>query len=136
MTPSNHFRIGLVAEASELVERFHYSGRVPANLQCVGTWHADGGLFGDQGQVIAACFFSIPPTRWSEDVWELSRLVRRDDAAVSLTGLIAATVRFLARRKAMDLLVSLADATHGHHGASTKRLHGLMRGSVNGDRTA
>lgn len=110
-----HFRVGLVAEASDLVERYHYSGRVPANLQCVGTWHRDGGLFGDQGEAIAACFFSIPPTRWSEDVLELSRLVRVPDAVVSLTGLIAATVRFLARDSA-DLLVSFADATQGHHG--------------------
>jgi hypothetical protein len=105
-----------VSEASELVERFHYSGRAPANVQCVGTWHADGGLFGDQGAAIAACFFSIPPTRWSEDVWELSRLVRRPDAAVSLTGLIAATVRFLVRGDCPGLLVSFADATQGHHG--------------------
>lgn len=112
---SLHFRVGLVSEASELVERFHYSRRVPTNLQCVGTWHTDGGLFGDQGEAIAACMFSIPATRWSESLLELCRLVRRPDVAVSLSGLIAATVRFLARDGA-DLLVSFADATHGHHG--------------------
>lgn len=111
-----HFRIGLLGEASDLVERFHYSGRVPSNIQCVGTWHADGGLFGDQGVAIAACFFSIPPTRWSEDVLELSRLVRRPDVIVALTGLISATVRHLSRQSAIDLLVSFADATHKHHG--------------------
>jgi hypothetical protein len=33
-----------------------------------------------------------------------------------LTGLIAATVRFIAQRKLTDLLVSFADATQGHHG--------------------
>jgi len=111
----NHFHVGRVMEATMLVERHHYSHRVPANLQCVGTWHADGGLFGDAGEAIAACFFSIPPTRWSEDVLELSRLVRRPDAAVSLTGLISLTVKWLARDGA-DLLVSFADATQGHHG--------------------
>jgi hypothetical protein len=116
MPTNKHFRVGLVGEAADLVEAFHYSGRVPANLQCVGTWHADGGLFGDQGPAIAACLFSIPPTRWSENVLELSRLVRHPDAIVPLTGLIAATVRFLAGQKTADLLVSFADATHGHHG--------------------
>jgi hypothetical protein len=111
-----HFRVGLIGEASDLVEQFHYSGRVPSNIQCVGTWHADGGLFGDQGAAVAACFFSIPPTRWSEDVLELSRLVRHPDAAVALTGLIGATVRHLSRQRLTDLLVSFADATHKHHG--------------------
>jgi hypothetical protein len=111
-----HFHVGRTADASTLVERHHYSGRVPANLQCVGTWHTDGGLFGDAGEAVAACFFSIPPTRWSEDVLELSRLVRSPDAKVALTGLIAATVRFLNQKNEADLLVSFADATQGHHG--------------------
>lgn len=111
-----HFQIGRVSEASELVERFHYSGRVPANLQCVGTWHASGGLFGDAGDAVAACFFSIPPTRWSEDLLELSRLVRHSDVTVPLTGLISATVRFMISHRHIDLLVSFADATQGHHG--------------------
>ena len=114
MPQNKHFCVGLVSEAAYLVERYHYSGRIPANIQCVGTWHDDGGLFGDRGDAIAACFFSIPPTRWSEDVFELSRLVRRPDVVVSLTGLIAATVRFMGT--SADLLVSFADATQGHHG--------------------
>ena len=90
-----HFRIGHVAEAAALVERFHYSARYPANVQVCGTWHDPGGLFGDYGPAVAACIFSIPPTRWSEDVLELSRLVRAPDAKVSLTGLISATVNFI-----------------------------------------
>ncbi len=111
-----HFRVGHVAEASALVKRFHYSGRAPANIQCVGTWHENGGLFGDYGDAIAACFFSIPGTRWSEDIWELSRLVRNDRVTVGLSGLIAATCAYIRRALPADLLVSFADKTHGHHG--------------------
>lgn len=103
-------------EANDLVSRFHYSHRVPANVQCVVTAHERGGLFGDRGRAIAAVFFSIPPTRWSEDVWELSRLVRRDDADLPLTSLIAEACNIIRRHKSMDLLVSYADSTHGHHG--------------------
>jgi hypothetical protein len=112
-----HFRIGEIDEAVELVKAHHYSRRPPANVQAVGTWHERGGLFGDRGRIIAACFFSIPPTRWREPVWELSRLVRLPDAQCPpLTGLIAATVRWIAKAKACNLLVSFADKTHGHHG--------------------
>ncbi len=113
---THHFRIGDLDAANDLVRQFHYSKRPPANVQCVGTWHEDGGLFGDYGQAIAACFFSIPPTRWSEDVLELSRLVRRDDAEVSLTKLIALTCDHLSRSREADLVVSFADWTQGHHG--------------------
>jgi hypothetical protein len=111
-----HFRVGCVDDACALVERHHYSGRAPANIQAVGTWHESGGLFGDYGDAVAACFFSIPPTRWSEPLLELSRLVRRDDVKASLTGLISATCAHLRRTKAADLLVSFADWTQGHHG--------------------
>lgn len=109
-----HFRDGCTDEARDLVERFHYSRRVPANVQCVATMHEPGGLFGDYGPAVAACFFSIPPTRWSEPVWELSRLVRTE-ARVPLTPLISFTAK-LARRLGADLLVSFADRTQGHHG--------------------
>jgi hypothetical protein len=110
-----HFHDGRYDDACQLVLAYHYSRRVPSNVQHVGTWHTDGGLFGDAGEAVAACFLSIPPTRWSESVLELSRLVRRDDAEIQITGLIAHTARFAASKGA-DLLVSFADATHGHHG--------------------
>lgn len=109
-----HFHSDQNEEAVELVKRHHYSKRPPANVQCVGTFHDDGGLFGDHGKAVAACFFSLPPTRWSEDVWELSRLVR-DDVARPLSRLVSLTCN-LAKRKGADLLVSFADRTHGHHG--------------------
>lgn len=109
------FRAGHVDEASQLVVRWHYSKRPPANVQFVGTWHAAGGLFGDYGPAVAACFFCIPPTRWAEGVLELARLVRAPSVSVPLTGLISATCRHAAS-SGTDLVVSYADQTQGHHG--------------------
>lgn len=112
-----HFRMGEREDACALVIRYHYSRRPPANIQAVGTWHTDGGLWGDRGDVVAACFFSIPPTRWAESVWELSRLVRHPDCSIPLTGLIASTVRFASKKQECPgIFVSFADATQGHHG--------------------
>jgi len=110
-----HFRTGNMDEAVALVKAFHYSHRAPANIQLVGTFHTAGGLFGDFGPAVAAIFFSIPPARWSEDVLELSRLVRHDDCRVPLTRLIAMACRRL-KSDGVDLLVSCADAGAGHHG--------------------
>lgn len=109
-----HFRTGCIDEAVDLVKRHHYSRRSPSNIQFIGTLHDEGGLFGDYGKAVAAVFFCIPPTRWSEDVLELSRLVRADQR-VPLSQLIALACR---RLKVMgaDLLVSFADKTQGHHG--------------------
>ncbi len=125
---------GRNAEAEALVKRFHYSRRVPSNVQLVVTWHEAGGLFGDLGECAAAVLFTVPATRWSEEVWELARLVRRDDIAPSLTGLIATAARIAAR--SMDLLVSFADATHGHHGgiyqAASWQYDGQREASMDG----
>ena len=109
-----HFHSGRYEEACDLVKRFHYSRRVPTNVQFVGTLHQDGGLFGDFGPAVAACFFSIPPTRWAEPVLELSRLVRSSDMT-PLTPLIARCCDAL-KKAGHDLLVSFADKTHQHHG--------------------
>src|SRR5688572_30368210 len=76
---SLHFRTGRTDEANALVMAFHYSKRVPSNVQMVGSLHLDGGLFGGDGEMVAAAYFSIPPTRWAEPVLELSRLVRAND---------------------------------------------------------
>lgn len=110
-----HFHDGEYEEACFLVKKWHYSHRIPSNVQFVGTWRESGGLFGDSGVAVAACMFSIPGTRWSEEVMELSRLVRTDNATVQLTGLISQTVKF-ARSRGADLIVSFADSTQGHHG--------------------
>lgn len=103
-------------EAEDLVVKYHYSHRVPANVQCVVTAHEDGGLFGDRGPAVAAVLFSIPPTRWSETVWELSRLIKIDGVDLPLTSLIAYACDIIRRRKECHLLVSFADSTAGHHG--------------------
>jgi len=109
-----HFRVGHYQDACALVEEHHYSRRVPSNVQCVGTLHDSGGLFGDFGDAVAACFFSMPPTRWTHEVWELSRLVR-SRPNIPLTSLISQTKRH-AKSLGAHLLVSFADVTHDHHG--------------------
>lgn len=111
-----HFAVGRNDDANALVKSDHYSARPPANVQVVGTWHEDGGLFGDRGPAVAACYFSIPPTRWSEPVLELSRLVRVARAVAPVSGLIAKTVGHVKFARLADLVVSFADWTQGHHG--------------------
>jgi len=131
-----HFRVGDIPAAEKLVRQFHYSHRFPANVQVCGTWHEPGGLFGDYGDVVAACVFSIPPTRWREPVLELSRLVRRDDATVFLSGLISQTTKFIKSRSLIDLLISFADNTQGHHGgiyqACSWRFAGTRKRNMDG----
>lgn len=109
-----YLRTGRNADADALVIDFHYSARPPASVQQVVTWHEDGGLFGGDGPAVAACYFSIPPTRWSEEVFELSRLVRRPDCEKPLTGLISEACTLV--KKKIDLVVSFADKTQNHHG--------------------
>lgn len=124
-----HFRDGCIDEACDLVRRYHYSRRVPGSVQFVGTLHEGGGLFGDYGKAVAAVFFSSPPTRWSEPVLELTRLVRADQQ-VSLTRLIADACRCL-KRKGCDLLVSFADRTQGHHGGVYQAASWVYAGTRN-----
>jgi len=127
-------RFGETEEAIRLVELYHYSARWPANVQLVGTFHAAGGLFGDCGEAVAACVWSIPPTRWGEPVLELSRLVRGNQK-VPLTMLIAACLKQL-RNSAFDLAVSFADMTHGHEGivyrAANWKYNGLRESRMDG----
>jgi len=97
-----------------MVLTYHYSRRVPSNVQMVGSLHLDGGLFGGDGPMVAAAFWSIPPTRWAETVIELTRLVRGSEQ-VPLTFLVSRCAKEL-KRKGYDLLVSFADRTQGHEG--------------------
>ena len=84
--------------------------------------------------MVAACFFSIPPTRWSERVIELSRLVRVDGIRVPLTMLISLCLKEV--RKRFDLVVSFADVMNDHHGgiyqACSWRYHGFRKASPDG----
>jgi len=115
--PTLHYRIDSASdEAEALVKNYHYSQRWPGNVQLVMTAHVDGGLFGNRGQAVAAVVYSSPPTRWSESVMELSRLVRHPLFTVSLSALIAASVRAIRKKGLVDLLVSFADVQQGHHG--------------------
>jgi hypothetical protein len=95
--------------------QYHYSKRVPQNVRLVCTAHLPGGLFGTCGECVAACFFCTPATRWSEEVWELSRLVRKDGLKVQISALVSAAVR-RCKSEGFDLLVSFADWTQRHHG--------------------
>ena len=111
-----HFMTG--AEPDEiwpLVRAHHYSKRMPGNIQHCYVMREDGGLFGDYGAVVAAAIYSIPPTRWSEDVIELTRLVRMPNVSEPLSRLIAFSADRLCRA-GWALAVSFADWTQGHHG--------------------
>ena len=102
-------------EVWPLVRDHHYSGRMPSNVQHTYAVRSSGGLFGDHGEILAAIVFSIPPTRWSEEVIELSRLVRLPDFDEPLTRLISFGCDWL-RKQGWTFVVSFADWTHKHHG--------------------
>ncbi|MEJ0020716.1 MAG: hypothetical protein WDN25_30040 [Acetobacteraceae bacterium] len=111
-----HFHAGRTEEANKLIIRHHYSGRAPSLVMMCGTWHRDGGIFGDRGEIVAACVFSIPVARRKEKVLELTRLVRVPGCRAPLTGLISRTVKQIVRERLTDLIVSFADTEQGHHG--------------------
>ena len=111
-----HFHLGDKASAQVLIERYHYSALMPPTSSIVGTWHADGGLFGDSGEAVAACVIGSPAARWGEPVMELTRLVRAPECDAPLSGLIAETVGWVKRKRVADLVVSFADSTQDHHG--------------------
>ena len=97
--------------SDSLVENFHYSGYVPSNIQYCATLM--------EGETpTASIYYSIPATRWSENVLELCRLVRDENVYPKpiLTHLISESIRFIKRDKKFDLLISFADSTHNHHG--------------------
>jgi hypothetical protein len=105
------------SETKTLVETFHYSGQWPRLVQTIGTWHIDGGLFGDSGPAIAACLFGQPIARaWNNKCFELLRLVRHPNHDAQLTGLISQTMRWTYKLTGMDLFVTYADTTFEHHG--------------------
>jgi len=109
-------------EAAELVKKYHYSHRVPSNVQVVATAHEQGGLFGDLGPVVAACYVSLPGSGHYSiagkpvETLELTRLVRREGVEISLTGLISYALEWVWRLHKGDLVVSFADKQQGHHG--------------------
>jgi hypothetical protein len=124
-----HTQLGFIREAESLVLQHHYTHRCPTVMQYVGTMHTDGGLFGDQGQTIAAVIFAQPFAKWREPVLELTRLVRHPNHKPPLTQLIAKTCDAIKRAGKFDLLISYADTAESHHGgvyqAASWNYHGL-----------
>jgi hypothetical protein len=102
-------------EVWPLVKQFHYSRRMPGNIQHCYVMRQPGGMFGDCGEPIAAAVFSIPPTRWTEELIELTRLVRHPDCAAPMSKLIAFSCHWL-KLSNHSLVVSFADWTQNHHG--------------------
>lgn len=112
----NNFISGIEQEeAWPLIRDHHYSKRMPGSIVASYAIWTEGGLFGDRGKPIAAIIFSSPPTRWSESVIELTRLVRLPDCEVPLSGLIAFGCSQL-KKLGHPLVVSFADWTQNHHG--------------------
>ncbi|WP_156927822.1 hypothetical protein [Bradyrhizobium sp. Tv2a-2] len=98
-----------------LVRDFHYSGRLPANIQHSYAVRRSGGLFGDTGEPVAGIIFTIPPTKWAEEVIELARLVRHPNYDEPLSRLISFALGWL-KKSGWNLAVSFADWTQRHHG--------------------
>lgn len=103
-------------EVWPLVRDHHYSGRMPKNIQHCYAVRRPGGLFGDSGEIVAGIIFSFPPTRWTEEVIELSRLVRLPDYGGQLSGLISFAMQWLRKSGHWNLAVSFANWTQKHHG--------------------
>lgn len=70
-----YIHFGRLADAEQLVKRFHYSRRLPGNVTGVFTLHERGGLFGEDGKPIAAAVFGIPANRWKERLAAVRTLV-------------------------------------------------------------
>lgn len=135
-------RLGQTDDAHALVLRYHYSHRKAGKIKLVATAHDPGGLFGDLGPAAAACFFSLTYGVWGgkhgeyPNLLELTRLVRRDDVTISLSGLVSFGVKWLKRLRLADLIISYADIQQGHHGgiyqAASWNYHGRREPKVEG----
>ena len=118
-----------LAEIKALVREHHYSGCLPSSIVYVAGVRQGGAL-------VAGIVYSTPPTRWSQPVVELGRLVRKPGTKPPLTMLISKSVKVLAKRKNADLVVSFADSTQGHHGgvyqAASWNFHETRKPSCDG----
>lgn len=130
-----YFQIGEKHQSDKLIKKYHYTGRVPSNIQFIGTFHIIDRASNSFSEAIAAIYFGIPPTRWKEPVLELTRLVRKEDVRVPLTRLISLACKNL-KTNGYDLLVSYADAGEGHHGgvyqAAGWNYHGKRKSTMDG----
>lgn len=125
------YKFGRNVESDKLVELYHYSHYIPANIQFCATELINN-------EPVAACFFSVPATRWAEPVLELCRLVRKEEKEPKpvLTTLISQAIKQIKREKKFNLLVSFADSTQGHHGgiyqACSWNFHTLRKARLDG----
>ena len=104
-------------EVWPLVRDFHYSRRMPSNVQHCFAWRKPGGLFGDTGEPVAVAIYGQPVNRaWPTDALELQRLVRRDDFGGVLSSFVAWSLRWLRANTARPFVISYADSGKGHHG--------------------
>jgi len=115
-----HFSIGERKSARDLILKYHYSGRCHNNPIMVGSLHLNGGLYGDKGEMVAACMFGLSNNNtWAVKkvyVIELVRLVRKEGIKAPLSWLISKTVKALKQKGGYDIAISYADATQEHHG--------------------
>ncbi len=98
-----------------LIKQFHYSRRMPGNIQHCYAIRSAGGYSGIRAKPSPGRSSAAPPTRWTEDVIELTRLVRHPGCDVPLTKLIAFSCHWLKLAR-HPLAVSYADWTQRHHG--------------------
>lgn len=132
------FEVNNKDQLKNLVSDFHYSGR-PVNSIYTFTWHKVKESFWGEipGDIVAGAAFSSPPTRWSEEVLELLRLVRSEESGIPpLTGLLSESIKWLRKNSKYDLLISFADSTQGHHGgiyqAASWNYHGKRARAMDG----
>jgi hypothetical protein len=100
-----------------LVRDFHYSCKMPSAIRHCFAVRKPGGLFGDTGEVIAGTIYGNPCNRnWNQSAVELLRLVRRDDADLTLSQALGWSLRWLRSNTKAPFALSYADTNEGHHG--------------------
>lgn len=107
-TPAPSFSVIKTREMRELVETYHYSGRLNTNeIVSYGIRRDDGTL--SAAALISPSMFNDPKTL------ALGRLAAAPDCAVKMSTFVGWCCRDLATRGYL-LIVSFADSTVGHHG--------------------
>ena len=124
------------AEVGAFIERWHYSGSINGCISdyCFALY--------DGFEMIGAMFYGrmAMANQWKRfadkptDVIELRRLVCTDEAPKNTESyFIGATLRWLKKHTDIKLVVSYADAQHGHKGtvykASNFKLEGFRKGA-------
>lgn len=100
-----------------LVRDFHYSRKMPSAIRHCFAVRKPGGLFGDTGEAIAGAIYGNPCNRnWEQTAVELLRLVRRDDAEITLSQALGWSLRWLRASTETPFALSYADTDQGHHG--------------------